>query len=73
MVTALSRMGMPKPPKMSGMFEEEGMGNRYWPDWKGSKFQTPPEPLRGCADARITARSSDSSGLIDVPPAFPEG
>ena len=73
MVTALSRIGMPKPAKMSGMLEEGGMGKRYWPGWKGSKFQTPPEPLRGCADARMMARSRDSPGLIDELLGLPEG
>ena len=66
MVTALSSTGKPKPPTMSGILEENGMGKRYWPDWKGRSVHTPPEPPRGFADARMTARSRDSSGLIDA-------
>jgi hypothetical protein len=58
---------------MSGIFEEEMGENRKNPLEKGNPLQTPP-PTRGRADARITARSRDSSGLMAlVESGVPEG
>jgi hypothetical protein len=74
MVTALSKMGIPKPPKMSGINFGDAIGEkREKLDEKGRPFQTPPL-MRGCAEARMTARNRDSSGLISAPCVLtPEG
>ena len=57
------------------MFAEFGMGKRENPDENGAvAVQTPPEPLKGFAEARMTARSRDSSGFnADPLDAEPEG
>ena len=50
------------------------MGKRENPVENGVVVQTPPEPLKGFAEARMTARSRDSSGFNDGPlDAEPEG